>query len=98
MRKVLIDILLIMLCTFAVCGLVIHKSVDNNSTCSVNGVHQQKAVVSRTDTNKKCLAEVAACKKDSQSVFSKLFTFEIPKLPLEDFFLAAQKALVEKLF
>jgi hypothetical protein len=46
--------------------------------------------------SKQALVKMQCQPVQSKSVLSKLFAFEFPKLPLEDFFLAAQKALVEK--
>jgi hypothetical protein len=46
-------------------------------------------------------AEVQAkkdAKDEPKSIFSGLFSFKFPILPLEDFFLSAQKSLLEKIF
>jgi hypothetical protein len=73
-------------------------------SCPKAVLHTKCAMDSVTKSSHPAVAKKAEvqAKKDvkdeSKSIFSALFSFKFPILPLEDFFLSAQKALIEKIF
>ncbi len=101
MLKKIGAILLISLYTVVVFSFALKQPAENQRNISTPPYKNCK-ITARHTLKQPAVANVLVikreCNKESKSLFSKLFLFKIPKLPLDDFFLAAQKALVEKFF
>ena len=104
MRKTAGAILFCMLLTVATLGTVVGIAPKKQCT-GLKYCRQHIKCVTDSGYKAKCAGlkktEVQAkkaAKDNSQSIFSKLFSSGLPKLPLEDFILSAQRALAEKLF
>ena len=99
-RKAII-LFIMFFATISVFGIAPHIAPKKHCT---EAKYCQEHLKCATDTslNKtKCSVTKQAkkyTKNDSKSIFSGLFSFDFPKLPLEDFILSAQKALAEKMF
>ena len=102
MRKILTFLLLFAFCTVMVQGWAYSNKVSSVQKVRLPTTQKQAASLrcakAKVDINKRVLTEIkVVCKKESKSVLSKIFNFELPTLPFEDFLLAAQKALLDKL-
>jgi hypothetical protein len=104
MLKKLAATLFIMLYTVVVFSVAFNHK-NNTVTCPMESSQLHASCKMESMYAMQCSADGKVsqrmkqdCEKESASLFSKLFSFDLPKLPLEDYLLAAQKALIEKLF
>ncbi|RYZ98828.1 MAG: hypothetical protein EOP47_18345 [Sphingobacteriaceae bacterium] len=99
-------IALIMLYTVTVFGFALNFHYCGNKVASVKIDSPAKNCSPNTAKKMKCCKDKQVDikvkdvhqAKQSQSFLSKIFSFDIPALPFEEFVLSAQRALIEKLF
>jgi hypothetical protein len=101
MLKRVFIVLLALLYTVTVFGfgVNVHYCGKTIASVKINSPAQSCKMVLPGSKMKCCKDKVKdAHQGGSASFLGKLLAFDLPKLPFEDFFLSAQKALLEKLF